>query len=148
MGAGSVTAQQASHVVGIGIQPIVALAVESDGTPMAPGDVRTDRFALTTNLDESRLVARLDGDLPPGVRLFVAVETDLASGSGEHSVSGGREVILAGKMARGVRRGQVLRLRVEGATSESIARSLSLGLVDPGSGKASWQTVPVPIATR
>lgn len=146
--AGVASAQQAAHVVGIGIGPIVALAVESDGSPLGPEGTRTDRFHLTSNRDRARLVARLDGDLPPGVRLFVSAETDLAEDSGERSVSSSRETILATRMARGVRRAQLLRLRVEGRVDASVRRTLSVGLVDPESGRASWQTVPVEIPAR
>ncbi len=143
--AGVAAAQQASHVVGIGIGPIVALAVESDGSPLGPEGARTDRFHVTSNRDRARLVARLDRDLPPGVRLFVSAETDLVADPGERSVSSGRETILATRVARGVRKAQVLRLRVEGRADQTVRRTLSVGLVDPETGRASWQAVPVEI---
>lgn len=135
----------AAHTVSVGIQGILALSVDTGAEPLEPGVGRTGSFALTSNRDATNLVARLDEALPTGLMLLVQAETDLASGGREEHLGGVEEVVLLASLARGVRRGQALHLRVQGHLDGELRRTLSVGLVDPVSGQASWQAIPLTI---
>lgn len=138
------TARQA-HTVSVGIHGIVVLAVDTGAEPLEPGVGRAGVFALTSNRDATNLVARLDEALPPGLSLELQAETDLASGGKSERLVGAQDVVLLEGLSRGVRRGQALHLRVEGRADGDVHRTLNVGLVDPVSGQASWQAIPLTI---
>lgn len=138
------------HTVAVGIRPIVAFAVQTSPEPLAIDADRVATFALTSNLDDTRLIASLDSNLPEGMGLELWAETDLAGEAGHAVIHGPARVVVLGGIARGVRSGQVLRMRVTGDRQEwkTIRRELTLGLEDPLTGTVSVQVIPLSMTAR